>query len=94
MVEYKITHRPEKLRFETEVNGFLGYVEYEIEKNNLYITHTVVAEPIKGRNVGSALVRSCFEYAQAHNMKVVPLCAYSVVWVKRHPEYEKMVIRL
>ncbi len=93
MEQYKITHHPDRNRFETEVDGFTGYVEYELDGDDLYLTHTVVDSPIEGRGVGSALVKNCFEYARQHQLNVVPVCAYSVVWVKRHPEYSSLIIR-
>ncbi|MDR1756199.1 MAG: N-acetyltransferase [Culturomica sp.] len=94
MENYQITHHPDRHRFETEVDGFIGYVTYELDGDKLYLTHTIVDRPIEGRGVGNALVKSCFEYAKQHHLKVVPVCAYSEVWVKRHPEYESMVARL
>ncbi len=87
----EIIHDASRHRFVTLVDGYEGYVEYELMGDNLAITHTIVPAEIGGRGIASDLVRQAFDYARQEGLGVVPLCSYAVAWVRRHPEYEGLV---
>ena len=52
------------------------------------IRHTIVPEEIGGRGIASALVKAAYDYARCKCLKPVATCAYAVVWLQRHPEYQ------
>jgi len=86
-MEYKITHIPEKQRFETVVDAFTGFVTYEVANGELNIDHTIVPPPIEGRGIAAALVRKAYDYALENGLKCCATCSYADVWLRRHPEY-------
>lgn len=83
----EITHRPERKRFETELDGVTAYVEYRLTDGALDIVHTIVPPAIGGRGVAAALVKRAYDYARENRMKPLATCSYAVVWLQRHPEY-------
>lgn len=83
----EITHRPERKRFETELDGVTAYVEYRLTDGALDIVHTIVPPAIGGRGVAAALVKKAYDYARENRMKPLATCSYAVVWLRRHPEY-------
>lgn len=83
----EITHRPERKRFETELDGVTAYVEYRLTDGALDIVHTIVPPAIGGRGVAAALVKKAYDYARENRMKPLATCSYAVVWLQRHPEY-------
>lgn len=87
-MEYKITHHPEHNRFETQVDGHLGYVEYIPMGDKINIIHTIVSTQIEGRGVAAALVKAAYDYARENGLKVIPSCSYARAWSRRYPEYE------
>lgn len=86
-MNYEITHRPERKRFETELDGVTAYVEYRLTDGALDIVHTIVPPAIGGRGVAAALVKKAYDYARENRMKPLATCSYAVVWLQRHPEY-------
>lgn len=86
-MDYKVTHSPERRRFETKVDGHTGYVEYVLAGGRIDIVHTIVPHAIEGRGVASALVKAAFDYAGGNGLKIIPTCSYALAWSRRHPEY-------
>lgn len=83
----EITHIPEEHLFQTIVDGYTAYVNYNIQHNQLDIRHTIVPPPIGGRGIAAQLVKAAYDYALEHNLQPVATCSYAVVWLQRHPEY-------
>lgn len=89
MMEYEITHLPEKNKFVTRVDGETGYVEYAIYEDYLNIAHTYVPHAIGGRGVAAALVEATYKYARENRLTPQATCSYAVLWLRRHPEFMK-----
>lgn len=86
-----ITHNTEAKRFETEVDGLVGYISYQEQGDTLIYDHTIVPSELGGRGLGSALVKHALDYAQAEGKSVVPQCSFVATYIKRHPEYQSLV---
>lgn len=86
-MEYKITHYPEKMRFETTVDGVTAFVQYRLSGDKLDIIHTIVPPAIEGRGVAGALVKYAYDYAIEKGLKPLATCSYAVAWLHRHPDY-------
>ncbi len=54
--------------------------------------HTEVSPEAEGQGVGSALARSVLEDARSDGRQVDVQCMFVAGWVKRHPEYEDVVV--
>lgn len=87
-MELAIQHDPAAQRFLAEVDGHVGYVEYERREGVMVITHTIVPPPIGGRGIAAALVQAAVEHARAESLKVDPRCSYAEAWMRRHPRYD------
>lgn len=85
-----IQHDTARRRFETEVDGVTGYVEYSLQGDALSIDHTIVPSEIGGRGIAGELVKAALEHARAQNLKVIPACSYAEAYMRRHPEYEAL----
>ena len=90
MTDNEIRHDAARRRFETTVDGHVGYVEYERDGDALVVTHTIVPSEIGGRGIAAALVRTALDHARAEGLKVVPACSYADVWMRRHPDYDDL----
>lgn len=92
-MSYEVRHNEADSRFETEVEGQTAFAEYDLEPGAIVFTHTIVPDELSGRGIAQALVRTALEYARQQKLAVVPQCAYVAAFIRRHPEYEKLVRR-
>lgn len=82
----------DKNRFELEIDGKLAISEYQrIDDKTLALVHTEVDPDQEGKGVGSQLTKGVFEYVEQHNMKIVSLCPFVSAYLKRHPEWNRIV---
>ncbi|WP_234733804.1 GNAT family N-acetyltransferase [Tellurirhabdus bombi] len=92
MKDVRIENNTEIQRFEWSVEGHLAILEYRWgDKQTLVLTHTEVPESLEGRGIGSKLVEGVFDYAEQHNLKVVPRCGFVIDFLERHPEWNRLV---
>lgn len=82
-----IRHDVEAHRFETTVDGCVGYVEYARDEEVLVILHTIVPDRIGRRGIAGELVQAAVDFAQAQGLKLASRCWYASAWLDRHPEY-------
>jgi len=78
-------------QFEMVVDGLKAKIEYEQQKERTFLTHTEVPAALEGHGVGSAIVEKTLQYIEEHNYKLVPYCAFVKAYIKRHPEWKKLL---
>jgi len=87
----EIRHNAVRKRFETEVNGHTGFVEYMLAGDRIIFTHTEVHPALEGQGIAGMLAKTGLEYAREQQLKVMPLCPYVAGYMKRHPEYKDLL---
>lgn len=93
-MEYLVKHNNGKHRFETNQEGNLAFVEYQILDNEIMnIYHTEVPEPIEGKGVGSAIMKEALDFARRNNYQVLPTCAFAQSYLMKHPDYRDVLIK-
>lgn len=88
-----IVDNAEHHRFETRVNGFLAQVAYRLDGDIITFIHTEVPEALSGKGIANKLAVHVLEFAKEHKLRVIPLCPFIAAYIKRHPEYETLVVR-
>ncbi len=91
-MNYKVRHNQKRRRFEIELEGYTGYLEYVLGERTMDLIHTYVPEEIGGKGVAAALVEEVLTYARDNNMKIIPTCSYIELYLVRHQEYEPLVV--
>lgn len=79
-------------RFELTVEGITAYAEYVRKPGVITFTHTVVPEALGGKGVGSRLAKGALDAVRAEGLKVVPQCPFIAAYIKKHPEYQPLVV--
>ena len=87
----EVLHNPENKRFEITIDGHLNKVEYLLAADRIIFTHTEVHPSLEGQGIAALLAKAGLEYAQAHQLKVMPLCPYVASYIKRHPQYQALL---
>jgi hypothetical protein len=78
--------------FEMVVDGHRAFIDYQQKGDKVFLMHTEVPVELEGRGVASTIVEKTLKYLEANNLKIVPYCAYIKVFLKRHPEWERLVV--
>jgi len=91
MMTLSISENSSKKRFEAEVEGMTAFVEYIRAKDAVYLTHTEVPPGLEGKGVGSGLVKAVLETLEAEGARIAPLCPFVAVYIKRHPEWKRLL---
>ncbi len=77
--------------FELEINGQQAFIDYKRKDNKIYLIHTEVPETLRGTGAAEAIVNKAFHFIKEHQLKLVPLCSYVQVYLKRHPEWKRLL---
>ena len=81
-----VVHDPAAGRFELRLDGHRGEALYQLIDGVMWLTHTEVPWPLRGRGLAATLVRAALDHARAQGLKVQPACSYVRAYMRRHPE--------
>ncbi len=87
----ELTDNKSRNQFEMVTDGYLSRVEYMIMGNKIFLTHTEVPKELEGKGVGSKIVKAALEEAESRGLKLIPLCPFVASYIKRHPEWERLL---
>lgn len=82
----------ERHQFELDVNGYIAFIAYQKNNNTITLIHTEVPEALGGKGVGSVLVQKTLDYIEANQQKVIPVCPFVQSYIKKHPEWQRIVL--
>lgn len=90
--ESTITLNRAEKQFELLIDGKLSLVAFfQPDEHTLALTHTEVDPALEGQGVGSNLVKQVLEYTEQQQQKIVPLCPFVATYIKRHPDWQRVV---
>lgn len=81
----------ESNRFEIIVDGLKAFIDYKEETGIITIIHTEVAPELEGKGASTAVIEKTLAYIEQHNYKLVPLCPFVFAYIKKHPEWKRIV---
>ncbi len=67
-------------------DGSKAYLRYHIEDGKLYLDATYTPEQWRGRGLAKKLVDYAVDYAVKNNLKIAPICSYSVRYFIKNPD--------
>lgn len=81
----------ETKRFELTVDGYIAFIDYEENEKIIKLIHTESPEELAGRGAATALIEKTLAYLEENTYQLVPLCPLVFAYVKRHPEWKRLV---
>ena len=80
----------EQNRFELDVEGQIAFANYRLTPQAVITTHTETPPALRGRGIGSDLVKGALELIRSDGRKVVAGCSFVADYLRRHPEYRDL----
>lgn len=84
-------------RFVAEINDGgddEAFIDYFRRGGKIVFTHTEVPPALEGKGLAGKMAQVALEFARNENLRVVPLCPFVNVYIKRHKEYQDLVTTL
>jgi hypothetical protein len=70
----------------------VAFVDYDpVGEDSILVKHTEVLSGHEGQGHGAEIVRRVLADVRARGLAVIPICAYALNYVRRHPEYRDVV---
>lgn len=92
-LSYKLIDNEKAKQYELHIDELVARVEYMRVQNNIYLTHTEVPVKLEGKGIGAAIVKQVLQDIEQRNLTLVPLCPFVALYLKRHPEWKKLVFK-
>src|SRR5690606_25308505 len=86
-----VVKNEEAKRFELTVDGYTAFIDYKERNGVITLIHTESPEELAGRGVATALIEKTLAYLENNEITLVPLCPLVVAYIKRHPEWGRIV---
>lgn len=78
-------------RFELAIDGHIAFILYRHVPGKTTLIHTEVPAELEGKGAGTAIVEKTLRYIEEQGDKLVPLCPFVRAYIKRHPEWKRIV---
>ena len=78
-------------RFERHVGDEVVFATYRQDGKTLIINYVEAPESLRGTGEAGKLMADIMAHAQAHGLKIYPVCSYAVAWMRRHGEYQALL---
>jgi predicted GNAT family acetyltransferase len=91
-MDIRVTNNDVQQQFEVHADGEMAVLQYRFQDDLIWLMHTEVPKKLEGRGLASALAHFGLEWAKENNKKVKVLCPFVAMYLKRHPEYNVIVV--
>lgn len=79
-------------RFEMVQEGLLTHLDYALEGGLVRLLYLEVPRELQGRGFAADLLRTVLIRVRERQLKVIPVCSYVQIFLRRHPEYDDLLI--
>jgi len=92
VTNYELINNKPRQQYEFHIEGLIPKIEYIINKDgNVYLTHTEVPYELGGQGVGKQLVEKVLVDIEDNEMHVVPLCPFVAAYIRKNPDWKRLV---
>ncbi|MBL7781169.1 MAG: N-acetyltransferase [Saprospiraceae bacterium] len=86
-----LTNNELSRQFELVIDQVKSKIEYDLQKDRIFLLHTEVPQALAGRGVGNAIVEKALHYIEENKLKLVPLCPFVAAYIKKRPEWKRLL---
>ena len=92
-MSFTVSNNIDQQQFEVQVDGETAFLQYRFLDDMIWLMHTEVPIRLEGKGLAASLSNYGLEWAHANNKKVKVICPFVSVYLKRHPEYNSLVVK-
>ena len=81
----------ERSRFELEEQGLVAFADYRLQGERLVIPHVEAPPALRGTGAAGRLMAGLLDIVRQRGLRVVPVCPYAAVFIRRHTEYQDLL---
>lgn len=78
-------------RFEIEIDGHFAFIDYREMGHQIALVHTETDPELAGTGAATAVVEKTLAYIEENEKKLLPFCPYVFAYIKKHPEWKRIV---
>jgi len=79
-------------RYELATDGLRPFMDYAHTEDKIFLLHTEVPDEKKGKGFGTQLVKAVLHDIERMDLRLIPLCPFVAVYIKRNPEWLRLVM--
>lgn len=87
-----VTYNDAAKRYEMPFGHLVVYANVRKDKNTLYIDYVFAPQDLRGRGAAGDFMRQLMDVVRAEDLKAVPICGYAASWLRRHSEYQDLIL--
>lgn len=91
MENSEFVNNQSKNQFELHKDGHVAFLEYILQDEKIYLTHTEAPQALRGTGAASSLVKQVLDYSRHHGLTVVPQCSYVAKFISKNDEYSDVL---
>jgi predicted GNAT family acetyltransferase len=92
MENYELIDNAEESRYEFHIRKYVPVIEYiKNDNKDIYLVHTEVPVELEGKGIAGKLVEAVLNDIEKKGLRLIPLCPFAVSYIKRHPEWNRIV---
>ena len=80
-----------KHQFEISIDEHKAFIVYRQTAEVITLVHTEVEPELEGKGAATAVIEKTLDYIEKDNFKLIPLCPLVFAYIKRHPEWKRVV---
>lgn len=88
---FVVHHDPDERKFTAVVDEQEARIDYSATSDALDFHHTYVPNELRGRGVGTELVKLALDIVRGLGQRVVPTCPFVRRVIEAYPEYGDLV---
>lgn len=90
-INIPLVKNEERKRFEIEVDGHYAFINYGESGGQTALVHTETDPELSGTGAAKAVVEKTLQYLEDNNKSLLPFCPFVFTYIKRHPEWKRIV---
>lgn len=79
-------------RLEYHIDGAIVFANYHKKDGVLFIDYVEAPPQLRGSGAAGKLMRFVMQHAREKSLKITPICSFALSWMKRHPEYQDLLV--